>query len=182
MCLGRSRTDTCLKTLLLDRDGTLIVNEPYSADPHSVTLLPTVIDSLLLAQSAGWQLIIITNQSGIARGYLDIPAFWARQTVLLDRLKDYGIHIAATYYCPHHPDYNQTVCMCRKPEPGLIYQAMQDHHATPDQTYMIGDAITDCLAAHRAGIPSYFLGSANPDLPQTAHCVPSFGAAIQALV
>ena len=152
-------------TLLLDRDGTLIRDDPYSGDPSTVTLLPTVITGLQQAIRWGWRLMIITNQSGIARGLLTEASFWARHRQVLVRLAHYDIPVTATYYCPHHPDgrvprYTKA-CSCRKPAPGLLHQAMRDYQCAPETTHMIGDKPSDYDAGVRAGIHSHRLGSAS---------------------
>ena len=122
--------------LLLDRDGTLIVNEPYLDDPAKVELLPGVVDALKVACSAGFRLAIITNQQGIALGYLSRRRYLAVNARLLSLLGAAGILIHRIYTCPHS---HAISCACRKPGSALVEAAIADLALDPSSSVMIGD-------------------------------------------
>ena len=99
-------------------------------------------------QAAGYAFAIITNQSGIGRGYFDEQAFHEFQAHLLADLSSFGISIEGIYFCPHRPDEG---CACRKPEPAMFYQMSRELGADLSQCWMVGDGLGDVLAAERAG-------------------------------
>ncbi len=142
------------KAVFLDRDGTLIVEKNYLSNPEGVELMPTVIPALHKLQAAGYLLIIITNQSGIGRGYFTEADFYNVQQKLFDLLKQDGIRIDATYFCPHMPDDD---CNCRKPKPGMLVQAISEHTIDPKHSYMIGDKPIDAEAGNNAGVTGILL-------------------------
>jgi len=134
---------------LLDRDGTIIVDKDYLRDPAGVEFAPGAIEGLRLLRDAGFELVLITNQSGIARGYFDE----ATLTRVHDRLKALlsaeGLRLEAIYFCPHGPNDG---CDCRKPAPGMVRRAMRDLGFGPDQAVVIGDSDSDLGAADAAGV------------------------------
>ncbi len=144
--------------LFLDRDGTVIVERHYLNDPKLVQLEDGVIEGLQAAIRAGYRLIIVTNQSGIARGNIRLVDYLAVHRRMLDMLAQHGISITATYYCPHHPTEGsyrfKKSCDCRKPAPGMINQGMRDHAIDASRSVMIGDRLSDCKAGAAAGIRS----------------------------
>lgn len=148
--------------VFLDRDGTLIVDRPYSADPGAIEVLPGVVDGLSALHEAGYLLVVVTNQSGIARGYFDEAALW-RMHLHLDRLlRRRGVPIATYYYCPHHvdgvlPDLKRR-CGCRKPGAGMLHRASRDWGIHLGRSWLIGDMPTDLAAAATAGCRSILVG------------------------
>ena len=110
------------KAAFLDRDGTIIEEKNYIADPDDVVFAPRAIAGLRALQAAGYKLVVVTNQSGIARGLYGEAEFHAVQQRLTELLAQEGIHLDAVYYCPHHPDFTGP-CDCRKPGPGMYLQA-----------------------------------------------------------
>ena len=134
--------------VFLDRDGTLIEDCGYPHRPEQYRLLPGVVAALRRLKDAGYRLAIVTNQSGIGRGYFDEAAFAAFHQILLDELAAGGIEIAASYHCPHRPDAG---CGCRKPSPGMLERARDELGATFSESYVIGDADNDTDLAVRAG-------------------------------
>ncbi|HQH42079.1 MAG TPA: HAD-IIIA family hydrolase, partial [Bacteroidales bacterium] len=101
-------------------------------------------------QDAGYLLIIITNQGGIAKGLYSHQTLAEIHKKMLQQLSSYGVNIAEIYYCPHHPDYGK--CLCRKPESLLIEKALARFHINPQQPFLIGDRESDIQAAIKAGI------------------------------
>lgn len=134
--------------VFLDRDGTLIEDCGYPHRPDQYRLLPGVIAALERLAKAGFQLAIVTNQSGIGRGYFDEAAFRAFHQLLLDDLVGGGVPIAASYHCPHRPDAG---CRCRKPAPGMLEQARDELGADLASSWVIGDAESDVDLAVQAG-------------------------------
>jgi D-glycero-D-manno-heptose 1,7-bisphosphate phosphatase len=143
------------RAIFIDKDGTLIEDVPYNVDPQKIRLASDCIEGLLRLQEAGFLLIIISNQSGIARGYFKeqtLAGVWQKIDELL-RIE--GIKLHGWYYCPHHPDGSVVKyaieCECRKPLPGMIHQAASDYQADLSSSWMIGDILHDVEAGNRAG-------------------------------
>lgn len=147
--------------VFLDRDGTIIVDKHYAFDPDGIELIDGAVDGLRLLQDAGFRLFVVTNQSGVARGYFgedDVRAMHRRLDQLLRRR---GVRIDQFLYCPHHPegavdDYAFS-CLCRKPNPGLILQANVDQSIDLRRSWVIGDAPGDVLAGIRVGCKTVLL-------------------------
>ena len=145
------------KAVFFDRDGTLIVEKHYLKDPNLVELEPTTIDALLLLQKHGFLLFIVTNQSGIARGYFNTYAFLSTQNRLLEILRQAGVRITDFWYCPHLengpiPRFSIS-CSCRKPKPGMLLEAISTYHLDPQLCWMIGDKFSDIEAGRLAQFP-----------------------------
>ena len=135
---------------LLDRDGTIIVDKVYLKDPDGIEFAPSALEGMRLLRDAGFALVLITNQSGIARGYFDEAALRAVHDRLETILAAEGLALAAIEYCPHGP---KDGCACRKPEPGMIRAAMEKLAFGPERAVMIGDSDADMGAATAAGVP-----------------------------
>lgn len=134
--------------LALDRDGTVIQHAPYLHDPDQVQLLPTVAQTIAKVNAFGIPVIVITNQSGVARGMFgteDIARVNARMSELLTSS---GAHLDAIYVCEHGPEDR---CACRKPQPGLIIRAAHDFRKDLEEILVVGDNISDGYAAEAAG-------------------------------
>jgi D-glycero-D-manno-heptose 1,7-bisphosphate phosphatase len=147
---GWATTSAGRRALLVDRDGTVIVNEPYNADPLRVRLEPEVGSALLAVRDAGAAVVVVSNQSAVARGLCsqaDVEATNDRVRELLGRE---GAGLDAIYYCPHHPEFDPP-CSCRKPEPGLLVQAASDLGLDLAGSFTVGDAERDWEAGRRAG-------------------------------
>ena len=134
--------------VLLDRDGTLIVEKHYLSDPSAIELLPGAVEGLRLLQSRGFGTVIVTNQSGIGRGYFDKIQLEKIHHRLRTLLLMEGITIDGIYYCPHLPDDN---CFCRKPQPGLVYRAAAELRFDPSESVVIGDKHCDIEMGLRVG-------------------------------
>ncbi len=151
-------------TIFLDRDGTLNPDPGYIRSPDQFELFPGVAEALARLKQAGARLIVVTNQSGIARGLLsvhDLDAVHLKLKTLLDAA---GASLDAIYVCPHHPDDR---CLCRKPNRGMIDQALRERQIDLSRSYLIGDHMRDMELAKRAGIRS-ILVTTGTVLPQQA--------------
>jgi histidinol-phosphate phosphatase family protein len=154
--------------VFLDKDGTLLADVPYNVDPARMRLLPGVLEGLRLLQEAGYRLIVVTNQSGVARGYFAEEALDAVKRRLKELLAAAGVRLTAFYYCPHHPEavvarYAEP-CTCRKPLPGLLLRAATDHHVDLHGSWVIGDTADDTGAGRLAGCRTVLIAP-SPDSP-----------------
>lgn len=134
----------------VDRDGTIIHERDYLSEPAGVELLPGAVEGLRALQEAGYVIVVVTNQSGIARGLYDEAAYEAVQRRLIAMLAERGIVVAGSYHCPHHPDFSGA-CDCRKPAPGLFLRAIREHHLDPARSLFIGDRLRDVEPARELG-------------------------------
>jgi D-glycero-D-manno-heptose 1,7-bisphosphate phosphatase len=134
---------------LIDRDGTIIVDKVYLSDPDGIEFVPGAIEGLRLLRDAGFTLVLITNQSGVARGYFDVATLERVHDRLQSMLAAEGLRLEAIYFCPHGPDDG---CDCRKPAPGMVRKAMRDLGVRPDEVVVIGDSDADMGAASAAGV------------------------------
>jgi D-glycero-D-manno-heptose 1,7-bisphosphate phosphatase len=152
----------------LDRDGTLNVDVGYLHEPSKVKLVSGIKEVLSCLQEEGFQFIIVTNQSGLARGYFGIDEMEETNKEICLQL---GITPLDIFYCPHLPDakvetYRRN-CDCRKPAPGLLLQALQKYpQINLKSSFLIGDSVRDCEAAFQAGVDSYLLGRVDSPLPE----------------
>ncbi|MDF2953218.1 MAG: Histidinol phosphatase/D-glycero-mannoheptose bisphosphatephosphatase [Thermodesulfobacterium sp.] len=135
--------------VFLDRDGTLNEEMGYINDLSRLKLLPNVAEALKLLKNHGFKLIVVTNQSGPARGYFPKELVFKTNELLQKKLKKRGISIDDFFICFHHPDEN---CSCRKPKPGLIKQALEKYPIELKKSYLIGDKIIDIETAQNIGI------------------------------
>jgi D-glycero-D-manno-heptose 1,7-bisphosphate phosphatase len=143
------------QAVFLDKDGTLIEDIPYNVDPDKIRLVPGAGGALRAMQHAGYELIVITNQSGVARGYFREQALEDVDARLRQLLSREGVLLAGFYYCPHHPDGSVSRyavnCWCRKPAPGLLYSAAIDKKIHLGSSWFVGDILNDVEAGRRAG-------------------------------
>lgn len=144
------------KAWFLDRDGTIIEDKHYLKDPEDIVILDGVVQALQEAQKAGYLLIIITNQSGIARGFFSPQDADRVDERLSEMLAQYGITITKSYRCPHlqdgNPPYNIS-CSCRKPNTGMFEQAITDHGLDPSLCIACGDKLRDIERLSDIGVP-----------------------------
>jgi histidinol-phosphate phosphatase family protein len=141
-----SSNETC-PAVFLDRDGTIMRDVDYCGDPALVDVSPGATDALRRLKANGYKLIIVTNQSGIARGYFNDNDYRAVEREFLQQLGE-GL-IDATYFCPDPPDTNSTR---RKPAAGMIFEAQGDHHLDLARSYFIGDKTSDIGCGRNAGV------------------------------
>lgn len=135
-------------SVFLDRDGTIIEDRHYLADPAGVTLLPGAGEALGRLCAAGCHLYVVTNQSGIGRGYFSEQDFLACQNRLDELLRPFGAKIADFRHCPHDPSRG---CDCRKPGTGMWKSLCAAHGLNPAECVMVGDKIEDLLFGRNAG-------------------------------
>ena len=138
------------RAVFLDRDGTLIEEADYLSDPERVVLLPGAASALSDLRDAGFALVIVTNQSGIARGLYGEGEYRAVAKRLDDLLAGAGAPVDATLYCPHHPDFGP-VCECRKPAAGMFRQAARELGLDLADSYYVGDKALDVTPARELG-------------------------------
>lgn len=148
------------KAVFLDRDGTINVDHGYVHQIDDFQFIDGVIEAMLALKKKGYLLVLVTNQSGIARGYFTEEQF-LRLTEWFDwSLADRGVDFDGIYYCPHHTDgvgeYKED-CDCRKPKAGMFLQAIKELNIDPTQSIMVGDKLEDLLAAEKAGVGTKIL-------------------------
>ena len=147
--------------LFLDRDGVINVDTGYVGLSSEFVFTDGIFDALHSAQAKGYALIIVTNQSGISRGFYSEAAYSTLEAWMLAEFAKQDIQIFDVYHCPHGPEDG---CCCRKPEPGMILEALHKHKLDPQNCWMVGDSERDILAAHRVGIENtIFLGEVRED-------------------
>ncbi|MBT4123189.1 MAG: D-glycero-beta-D-manno-heptose 1,7-bisphosphate 7-phosphatase [Candidatus Ruthia sp.] len=142
------------KVIFLDRDGVINKEVGYLHKIEDFEFIDGVFDACLDFQSSGYQIIIITNQSGIERGYYNDKDFHAVSDWMLSQFKAHDIDILDIFYCPHSPESN---CNCRKPKPGMFNQANDKYGIDMQNSWMIGDKEADIQAANSAGISNTVL-------------------------
>jgi len=138
------------RAVFLDRDGTVIVEADYLDDPTGVELVPGAAGAIRRLREAGLAVVIVTNQSGIARGLYGLDDYRAVAARLDARLVELGAPVDGTYYCPHHPDFTGP-CTCRKPGPGMYRRAARELDLSLDGSWYVGDKPTDVLPALHFG-------------------------------
>ena len=144
------------KAIFFDRDGTLNVDVHYLHEPEKFVWIEGAIEAIRWANEHGYLVIVVTNQSGIARGYYDEAAVHRLHDWMNAELAAHGAHIDAFYYCPHHiegklPAYAKS-CDCRKPAPGMVLRAIAAYGIDPAVSFLFGDAQSDVTAAEKAGV------------------------------
>jgi D-glycero-D-manno-heptose 1,7-bisphosphate phosphatase len=154
--------------LFLDRDGTLIRDEPYRDTPKGLKLLPHVARGLRAWAASGFVPVIVTNQSGLARGLFTRKTLNLIHARLLELLRKNGVQVAAVYVCPHLPEgkirrYARR-CSCRKPKPGLLKRAARELRLDLRNSVMVGDSPKDVKAGKAAGARALLLGRDAGDL------------------
>jgi D-glycero-D-manno-heptose 1,7-bisphosphate phosphatase len=153
------------RAVFLDRDGTIIVDRGYLGTSEGVELLPGAGQALLSLRQAELLLVLVTNQSGVARGYFDLATVAAQHAVLAERLAPFGVTFAGIEVCPHHPEQN---CDCRKPRPALLRRAADRLDLDLRHSYMVGDKPSDVAAGKAAGCTTVLVGSGGADADYAA--------------
>ncbi|WP_412469289.1 D-glycero-alpha-D-manno-heptose-1,7-bisphosphate 7-phosphatase [Pedobacter sp. KLB.chiD] len=168
--------------IFLDKDGTLIPDIPYNADPERVRLEEHVGQTLAML-APHFELIVISNQSGLAFGYFNEGELKMVEKRIKMLLHHYGVSLSGFYYCPHHPDGNKAPyarpCDCRKPAPGLINRAALEHHISLSGSWMIGDILNDVQAGKAAGCSTILINNGNEtewDMADHPQRIPDFMA------
>ncbi len=149
------RIGRLIPAVFLDKDGTLIDDVPYNVDPHRIELSLGAAHGAAVLSEAGYALVVVSNQSGVARGMFSEDALEAVEHRIRELLAEFDVPLAGFYYCPHHPQGSvsryATQCTCRKPEPGMILQAAEELGLDLAESWLIGDILDDVEAGHRAG-------------------------------
>lgn len=150
------------KAIFLDRDGTINVEKHYIYKTEDFEFLPGVLEGLKLLQNAGYLLIIITNQSGIGRGYYSEEDFLTLNKWMLRKFEENSIHISKVYYCPHSPNAQlekyRVMCTCRKPALGMFRKAIREFDIDLAQSWAIGDKIRDCVICDKSPCKGFLIG------------------------
>ena len=154
--MTKSQNTKNLFMVFLDRDGTLIKDTGYIKDPSEIKILPNTIEGLKKITSLGAAVIMITNQSGISRGYFDLPQVVHLNEVIMKRLSASGCKFADIQICPHGPNDG---CGCRKPKTGLLRKASKSLNIPLNRSVIVGDRETDIAAGLNAGIPGILISS-----------------------
>lgn len=134
--------------VFLDRDGTINEEVEYLDDPEDLRLIPGAAEAIRLLNQARVPAIVVTNQAGVGRGYFSEARVEAIHQQLTKQLAAHGARLDAVYYCPHHPDEG---CDCRKPNPGMLKRAAQEHGIDLGRSFAVGDKVSDLEAGRRAG-------------------------------
>jgi D-glycero-D-manno-heptose 1,7-bisphosphate phosphatase len=149
------------KAIFLDKDGTLIPDIPYNVDPRLVSLTAFAGEALKKLNDSGFKLIVISNQSGVAKGYFNMDKLEMISQRINELLEPFDVCINDFFYCPHLidgavPEYSFD-CECRKPKPGLIIQAARKLAVNLSRSWMIGDILNDCESGNLAGCHTILL-------------------------
>lgn len=146
------------QAVFIDRDGTLTEEVGYVNHPRRLRLLPRTAEAIRRLNRSGLKAVMVTNQSGVARGYLSEEVLQAVNEALVSQLKAEGAYLDGLYICVHHPTEGKppyrAVCDCRKPEPGLLRRAAADLGLDLSRSWVVGDKIIDITAGRRAGAQS----------------------------
>ncbi len=134
--------------VFLDRDGTINEEVGYLSNPSDLRLIPGAASGIQALNQAGFKIIIVTNQSGLARGYFSLSTLEEIHRRLLDELALRGAYIDGIYFCPHHPEEG---CNCRKPRTGLVERAIRELGLDISRAYVVGDKKIDLLLAKNIG-------------------------------
>jgi histidinol-phosphate phosphatase family protein len=179
------------RAVFLDKDGTLVEDVPYNVDPARIRLAPGAGAALRALHRAGYRLVVVSNQSGVARGLFPESALAGVGRRLGQTLEEVGVPLAGFYYCPHHPAgvvaRYALACDCRKPAPGLVRRAAGDLGLDPGRSWLVGDILDDVEAGRRAGCRTVLLDNGHetewrrgperephhvaPDLPAAARLI-----------
>jgi D-glycero-D-manno-heptose 1,7-bisphosphate phosphatase len=138
-----------IKTIFLDRDGVINKEVNYLYEIKNFKFIDGVFEACQYFQKLNYEIIIVSNQSGIARGYFKESDYIKLNKWMINQFEQKKISILDTFYCPHGPD---SKCKCRKPQPGMFLEAEQAHNISMQDSWMIGDKESDILAAKNAGI------------------------------
>jgi D-glycero-D-manno-heptose 1,7-bisphosphate phosphatase len=143
-----------VKVAFLDRDGVINVDHGYVYNAERFEFLPNSLEALRLLTAHGFIVIIVTNQSGIGRGYYSEGDYQLLTQWYVQTLEDQGVIVSDVFHCPHAPEDN---CDCRKPKGGLFLQALDKYSVDISNSLMVGDKISDITAAQSVGIESCYL-------------------------
>lgn len=160
------------RALFLDRDGVINVDIGYLHRPDQCTFITGIFDVVRRARALDYEIIVVTNQAGIARGYYSEQVFEAFTQWMHAQFAERGAALTQVYHCPHHPDVGspalRTRCACRKPAPGMLLRAADDWHIDLAASILVGDSPSDIGAAIAAGVTRRVLFGSRADTPYQA--------------
>jgi D-glycero-D-manno-heptose 1,7-bisphosphate phosphatase len=168
--------------VFFDRDGTLNEDPGYLGDPDSLKLYPDIGKALAdLKKKLNLKLIVISNQSGIARGILTDEMVNSVNDKINSLLAENGVAIDAFYYCPHHPDFSEKEeCYCRKPSPEMVFKAAKDFNIDLSHSFFVGDSVSDIECGKNAGVKTILVktgyGEESLSMLQKQNNIPTFVA------
>ena len=174
--------------VFIDRDGTINVEKNYLHRYEDWEWTPGAINAIKVLNDAGFLVIVVTNQAGVARGMYGEDDILRLHEQVDRELASHGAHVDGYYYCPHHPDHGETrECECRKPEPGMLLEAQRDHDIDMNSSYMIGDKLSDVEAGMAAHVKSILVttgygAEAAAKLPPDAHTAANLSEAVQMIL
>jgi D,D-heptose 1,7-bisphosphate phosphatase len=145
-------------TVFIDRDGTINIDPGYISRPEDFELYPFAAQAIEILNSRGWLVVVVTNQSGIGRGYYTEETMNSIHDKMIENLAAQGAKIDGIYFCPHKPD---TECDCRKPKTGMFEQAIKDLPIDTTRMVMIGDKYSDMQAGFAAGMRTIMVETGN---------------------
>jgi D-glycero-D-manno-heptose 1,7-bisphosphate phosphatase len=143
--------------IFLDRDGTIIKEVGYLKSIKGIRMIPRADDAIRIFKDWGYKVVVVSNQSGVARGYFDESVLGIVNDEIIRLFHEKGAEIDAMYYCPHHPDFGSPMernCDCRKPHAGMLYKAEKELNIDLKKSVIIGDKRTDVETGNRLGIIS----------------------------
>jgi len=144
--------------LFLDRDGVINIEKNYLHKQEDFEFIDGIFELCHFYQDKGYLIVVVTNQSGIARGYYSETDFANLTSWMVDAFDREGIRVSQVYHCPHHPDISG-VCECRKPHPGMLLKAAKELDIDLQSSVLVGDSERDIEAAHSAGLKETYLFS-----------------------
>jgi len=166
--------------IFLDRDGTLVHPRHYPTQPDDMVMFEGLGPILSELQQAGFRLVLITNQSGIARGLLNESQLERIHERIRELLELHAVSLDGVYYCPHHVDgvipSLSKACSCRKPSPGMLLRAIDELGLDPQRSWMIGDILDDVEAGNRAGCRTVLVDLGTEDCPDRRIRTPTYVA------
>jgi len=154
------------KALFLDRDGVVNVEKNYLFKKEDFVFINGIFDLCRHYSQKGYLIFIVTNQSGIARGYYSESDFINLNNWMIGEFKKKGVEISKIYYCPHHPDYGNE-CECRKPKPKMLLDAKEEFDLDMSSSLLVGDKERDIEAALNAGVKETYLLLDSSDFAET---------------
>lgn len=144
------------KALFLDRDGVINTEKEYLYKIEDFEFIEGIFELCNYYQSKGYKIFVVTNQSGIARGFYTENDFTLLSNWMINEFKDNGVDITDIYHCPHHPNFSDA-CICRKPEAGMLLQAAKEYDIDLKNSIIVGDKERDIEAGLNAGLQTTYL-------------------------
>lgn len=167
--------DTLKGVVFLDRDGTINYDAGYINHVDNFIMYPYAAQAIRMLNKSGYYVIVITNQSGLGRGFFNEETLDEIHNYMVQSLKEQGANIDGIYFCPHDPNAKiekyKAVCNCRKPETGLVEMAFEDFNIDKSKMYFIGDKHSDIMAGHKSGCKTIIVktGYGKGDLIHKSH-------------